>query len=85
VEEPARKALHTDLCRVSQRLAHDWRVALFDLAVLAGVLTSDTSGVGVFSVAGPIVKSTGSIGLLLVYWLLAPIIALGWSSLLLVV
>lgn len=29
-----------------------------------------------FSVAGPILKSTGSVGLLLVYWLLGPVIAL---------
>ncbi|EJD39110.1 amino acid transporter [Auricularia subglabra TFB-10046 SS5] len=37
---------------------------------------SQMIGIGVFSVAGPILKSTGSIGLLLLYWLLGPVIAL---------
>ncbi|KZV89003.1 amino acid transporter [Exidia glandulosa HHB12029] len=48
-------------------------VALTSAALLN---MSQMIGIGVFSVAGPILKSTGSVGLLLVYWLLGPVIAL---------
>jgi len=41
------------------------------------VLTRLVTGTGIFAVSGPIVKSTGSVGLLLVYWVLGPILTLG--------
>jgi len=81
MEESARQTLYSDLRCTPQCFPDDWRVFLFNATVLFSlVLTATITGVGIFSVAGPIVKSTGSVGLLLVYWMLGPLICLGWSN-----
>ncbi|KAH7101994.1 amino acid transporter [Auriculariales sp. MPI-PUGE-AT-0066] len=57
----------------------EWKSPLGKHLTLTSAVLLNASqmiGIGVFSLAGPIVKSTGSIGLLLVYWLIGPIIAL---------
>ena len=85
MEEPTREAFHPHLGNASQCIANDWRVVRLKVPVLSRILTASIAGVGVFSVAGPIVKSTGSVGLLLVYWLIGPIIALGLCGFILVI